>query len=210
MFIVIFEVEPKPDRAGEYLKLAQDLKPKVEAIDGFLGVERFASRRRQRRLLSLSTWRDEDALLRWRMQGDHRRAQGYGRSRVFQDYRLRVGEIVDQNSADLRAPGNDGAVTITEAMLDPAAIESAAASSEQMFDPATDGLIDQESFASLYTAGKLVHVASWREAAAARASQPRRHAGLVRHLEVRLIRDYGMFERTEAPQSDPAREAARA
>ena len=210
MFIVIFEVEPKPDRADEYLKLAQDLRPKVEAIDGFLSVERFARDQRQGRLLSLSTWRDEGAIVRWRMQADHRRTQGYGRARVFRDYRLRVGEIVERNSADLRAPGNDGAVTITELMLDPAAIGSTAASSERMFDPATDGLIDQESFASLYTPGKIVHVASWREAAAARASEPRSHAGLVRHLEVRVVRDYGMFERAEAPQSDPAREPARA
>src|SRR5262249_57318661 len=93
MFVVIFEVDPKPDLADEYLKLAQHLKPMLETIDGFLDVGRFASRRIEGRLLSLSTWRDEKALVRWRTHADHHRVQAKGRTQVFADYRLRVGEV---------------------------------------------------------------------------------------------------------------------
>src|ERR1700694_5520258 len=93
MFVVIFEVQPKPDLADEYLKLARHLKPMLDGIDGFLDVERFASRRTEGRLLSLSTWRDEKALVRWRTHAEHHRVQAKGRTRVFEDYRLRVGEV---------------------------------------------------------------------------------------------------------------------
>src|ERR1700691_2585211 len=93
MFAVIFEVEPKPERRDEYLKLAAYLKPTLEKIDGFISVERFASARAQGRVLSLSFWRDEKSVVRWRTVGAHNEVQAKGRSEVFQDYHLRVGEI---------------------------------------------------------------------------------------------------------------------
>src|ERR1700694_6027815 len=100
MFVVIFEVQPKPDLADEYLKLARHLKPMLDAIEGFLDVERFASRRAEGRLLSLSTWLDERALVRWRTQAAPHRVQAKGRPQVFADYRLRVGEV----TADTQPP----------------------------------------------------------------------------------------------------------
>ena len=72
------------------LSLAKQLKPKLEAIDGFIDNERFKSKRDERRVLSLSTWRDEKALVRWRTHGEHHRVQEKGRFEVFEDYRLRV------------------------------------------------------------------------------------------------------------------------
>ena len=69
MFAVIFEVQPKPERWDDYLDLASELKPKLEAIDGFIDNERFESKRTKGRLLSLSTWRDEKAVIRWRSHG---------------------------------------------------------------------------------------------------------------------------------------------
>src|SRR6185312_11123675 len=61
--------------------------------DGFLDNERFNSRRRKGRLLSLSIWRDEKAVIRWRTLAQHHQAQEKGRFEVFEDYHLRVGEI---------------------------------------------------------------------------------------------------------------------
>src|SRR5438034_4480512 len=130
MFVVIFEVQPKPDLTDEYLQLARHLKAMLDQIDGFLDVERFASRRAEGRLLSLSTWRDEKALVRWRTHAEHHRVQAKGRSQVFEDYRLRVGEV----TADTRPPEGTGVeqtrldetaicaakvLTITEAIVDP-------------------------------------------------------------------------------------------
>src|SRR5437667_11000199 len=93
MFVVIFEVQPKKERWDDYLALAKQLKPKLEAVDGFIDNERFRSKRTEGRLLSLSTWRDEKAVVRWRTQGEHHGVQEKGRFAVFRDYHLRVGEV---------------------------------------------------------------------------------------------------------------------
>ena len=98
MFAVIFEVEPKAERRGEYLELASFLKPSLEKIDGFIEIERFASRRSEGRVLSLSSWRDEKSVIRWRVQGAHHEVQTKGRSGIFQNYHLRVGEVTSDES----------------------------------------------------------------------------------------------------------------
>jgi len=88
MIAVIFEVEPAPDRRQDYLDAAAALRPELEAIDGFLSIERFASLARPERILSLSFWRDEDAVRRWRTLPSHRAMQAQGRADIFRDYRL--------------------------------------------------------------------------------------------------------------------------
>lgn len=94
MIAVIFEVEPEPARQQEYLDTAQALRVTLEQIDGFISVERFTSISHPGRLLSLSFWRDEAAVARWRSLDQHRAAQAAGREGVFRDYRLRVAEVV--------------------------------------------------------------------------------------------------------------------
>jgi len=94
MIAVIFEVDPDPAHHQEYLDTAAALLAELKAIDGFLSVERFESLGRPGRLLSLSFWRDEEAVRRWRTQSAHREAQARGRQGVFRDYRLRVAEVV--------------------------------------------------------------------------------------------------------------------
>jgi len=94
MVAVIFEVFPAPGKKQEYLDLAARLRPELERIDGFISVERFASLSDQNKLLSLSFWRDEDAVQRWRNLGSHRAAQARGRAQVFADYRLRVASVI--------------------------------------------------------------------------------------------------------------------
>jgi heme-degrading monooxygenase HmoA len=222
MFVVIFEVQPRPDLTDEYLKLAQHLKPMLDEIDGFLDVERFASRRTESRLLSLSTWLDEKALVRWRTHAEHHRVQAKGRTQVFEDYRLRVGEVtadtrppegisVAQTRLDETQIGAAKAMTITEMMLDPKSFASPDAPSSRLEPaPGADGLVEAEMFASIYTPGKVVLLASWRDAAAARSWKPAASGGPLRHRTIRIIRDYGMFERREAPQYYPARAPARA
>lgn len=97
MFAVIFEVTPKPDQWDDYLAIAGSLRPELENIDGFVANERYTSRRREGRVLSLSIWRDEKAVIRWRTLARHHHAQARGRSEIFEDYHLRVGEVVADN-----------------------------------------------------------------------------------------------------------------
>ena len=94
MLAVIFEVIPAPGRREEYLDLAAQLRPELEKIDGFISVERFASLTNENKILSLSFWRDEEAVRRWRNLAGHREAQTRGRSGVFADYRLRIASVV--------------------------------------------------------------------------------------------------------------------
>jgi len=94
MIAVIFEVHPDPDRKQDYLDIAAELKPELETVDGFISVERFQSLSDPDKLLSLSFWRDEDAVSCWRRTAHHRRAQADGRRGVFRDYRLRVSAVI--------------------------------------------------------------------------------------------------------------------
>jgi heme-degrading monooxygenase HmoA len=94
MIAVIFEVIPAPGRKQEYLDLAAALRPQLEKIDGFVSIERFASLTNEGKILSLSLWRDEDAVSRWRRLDEHRVAQAKGRAGIFADYRLRVATVV--------------------------------------------------------------------------------------------------------------------
>jgi len=93
MIAVIFEVWPAEGETQQYLDLAAALKPALEKIDGFLSIERFESLVEPGKILSLSFWRDEQAVAAWRNNGDHRATQAKGRARVFRDYRLRVAAV---------------------------------------------------------------------------------------------------------------------
>ena len=94
MHAVIFEVEPEPERRQDYLDIAARLRPELEKIDGFISIERFESLTTPGKILSLSFWRDEAAVARWRNQFQHRATQKAGRAGVFRDYRLRVADVV--------------------------------------------------------------------------------------------------------------------
>ena len=94
MIAVIFEVWPADGRKQTYLDIAAKLKPELEKIDGFLSIERFQSLTDETKLLSLSFWRDEEAVKAWRNVEHHRQAQQAGRGGVLGDYRLRVAAVV--------------------------------------------------------------------------------------------------------------------
>ena len=103
MIAVIFEVWPAPGRKQEYLDLAAGLRPLLEKIDGFISIERFESLSEPGKLLSLSVFRDEAAVERWRQLEKHRNAQALGRDGVFRDYRLRVAGVIRNYSMNERA-----------------------------------------------------------------------------------------------------------
>ncbi|MGB7479885.1 MAG: antibiotic biosynthesis monooxygenase [Burkholderiaceae bacterium] len=111
MIAVIFEVRPAAGRRQEYLDLAAELKPLLQTIEGFVSIERFQSLTDPDKVLSLSFWRDDDAVRAWRRLEAHRAAQECGRAGVFADYRLRVAQVLrdygmqarEQAPADSRA-----------------------------------------------------------------------------------------------------------
>ena len=219
MFAVVFEVHPADGKKEEYLALAKHLKPMLETVDGFIDNERFESKRRGGWVLSLSTWRDEKAVVRWRSQGEHHRVQEKGRGGVFSDYHLRVCEVTADNHPPKDIPvveqrfdatevGAAKMLTITELTPDDRASFASHPGllpSHIGLDTEAEGLVDHDLFESIYNPGKMLVLASWRTDADAARWTPSSFAGVaeLRHRRVRVIRDYGMFERAEAAQYYP-------
>src|SRR3984957_9598114 len=100
MFAVVFEVQPKPSQRDAYLGYAKMLRPELEQVDGFIDNIRYGSLTREGWVLSLSNWRDEKSVVRWRTSMRHHEVQELGRGEVLEDYHLRVGQI----TRDTRIP----------------------------------------------------------------------------------------------------------
>ncbi len=107
MIAVIFEALPHPDRKGAYLDAAALLRPQLEQMDGFVSIERFESLATPGKILSLSFWKDEEAVQRWRNVDAHRGIQAEGRKRIFADYRLRVAQVLRDYGPNDRAQAPD-------------------------------------------------------------------------------------------------------
>ena len=219
MFSVIFEVHPNDGRKDDYLELAKHLKPILETIDGFIDNERFESKRRSGWVLSHSTWRDEKSVVRWRTEGEHHAVQEKGRFDIFQDYHLRVGDVIADSDPprqavvyeqrfDATEVGETKIVTFTE--ITP--VEGATLASQPDKLPARLGLDvndaavgEYDVFASIYNPGKIALLVGWRNPKATDLWKPGTFDGAakLRHRRVRVVRDYGRFDRREAPQFYP-------
>jgi heme-degrading monooxygenase HmoA len=214
MFAVIFEVQPKQERWNDYLNLAGMLRPELEKIDGFIDNERFTSLLDRGRVLSLSTWRDEKALIRWRTLPVHHDAQEQGRSGIFENYQLRVGEVaadthvprghgLPQQRFDETEAGAAKLVTITEfrAPGDSGAGSDALATNLGLPTVKTSSVVSHEAFTGITDPAKSLLLVSWGDRTAGERWRPDTTGGIdIRHRSVRVIRDYGMHDRREAPQ----------
>ncbi len=112
MIAVIFEVQPAQGKRDAYLGIAAELRPLLDDMDGFISIERFQSLADPNRVLSLSFWRDEEAVKAWRNIEEHRQAQQAGRGGIFAGYRLRIAHVVRDYGLTERdeAPGDSRAV----------------------------------------------------------------------------------------------------
>jgi heme-degrading monooxygenase HmoA len=214
VFSVLFEVNPRPDQWDAYLGYATLLRPELERIDGFVDNVRYASLTRDGWILSLSGWRDEKALVRWRTQARHHDVQGKGRDQVLFDYHLRVGQV----TADSRIPagyvlreqrldetetGEATTVTLVDAQRDPVG-DPADAAAWLGLDEHAAGLVGWDVFDAVLSPGDVILLLSWRDEAAAVAYEAatRLPTG-ARRRRVRVVRDYGMYDRRENPQYYP-------
>jgi len=217
MFSVIFEVLPHTNRKDEYLALGKQLKPILESIDGFIDNERFESRTRPGWVLSHSSWHDEKSLVRWRAQGEHHTVQRKGRDEVFEDYHLRIGEMIHDSASPAISSGSQHLDETETGIAKVASFteitpqdgidlgERPGELFAQIGLMSLPGLVEHDLFASIYNPGKLALLASWRDADVAKDFMPKPVASVaaLRHRTVRIIRDYGRFDRREAPQYFP-------
>jgi heme-degrading monooxygenase HmoA len=200
MIGLFFEVQTKPGHREQYLDLAASLKPDLEAIGGCRFIERFASLTRENLLLSYQIWQDEGALTAWRAHAHHHNVQTLGREQVFSDYRIRVAQVVHEKrpgqpawQPERRTPYNDPARRKPTYVL--------AAESKQ----ATLAVETRDAFASVYRDGHFAHLVDLPDEQVGVEYGSRLFADkTVEYFRVfEVMRDYGMFERAEAPQYYP-------
>jgi len=216
MFTVIFELYPHDkDRADAYFHYVKLLKPKlVENIEGFVDNIRYRSLTRPGWFLSVSDWRDEKALVRWRTFAAHAGVSAKGRKDIFADYHLRVGQVtsdtdipvgyrLEEQRLDVTEVGQGTAVTLSSplepfqgrALEDSAARDTAKALG---LDADAAGLVAWDVFDAVLAPGNPILLQTWRDDESAAAAAPS-VAGGVRHRKIRIVRDYGMFDRRESP-----------
>jgi heme-degrading monooxygenase HmoA len=112
MIAVIFEFTAVGAKREEYLELAAALNAQVKEFDGFLSIERFQSLSNPDRYVSLSFWRDEEAVRKWRNLQKHREAQARGRGGIFSSYRLRVCQVLRDYTRDSRTEAPKDSIAV--------------------------------------------------------------------------------------------------
>ena len=196
MHMLMFEVTPFPDRRNEYLDIAARLKPELERSGGCRFIERFQHSTAAEHLLSFQLWDDEAAITAWRTNLAHHDVQLYSRENVFEDYRLRVAEVVQGWHADSALLAR-----VTEA-ASAGRLVVAQQSGQPLLPLAQHDALDVVGYTSLYRADQYLHLLQPQPdqfdaiGKLATATPDSCHVAIV-------TRDYGMFERDEAPQVCP-------
>jgi len=217
MFSVLFEVCPKSDQWDAYLDYAKMLRPELEIIDGFIDNVRYRSLTRKGWILSLSNWRDEKSLVRWRTKMRHHAVQDRARSHVLTDYHLRVGEVthdtripeghtLQEQRLDETEVGEGTAVTLIDAKrpVDRTETNSIDNFAEWLGIGPFKDFLSWDIFDAVLTPGDLILLINWRDAAPAKDFENSvKLPEPVRCRRVRIVRDYGMYDRREAPQYYP-------
>jgi len=233
MFEVIFEVCPRTENWELYLSTAKELRPLLESQRGFIENIRYKSLTRPGWVLSLSDWENEKALIRWRTQMKHHYAQEAGRQKILQDYHLRVGETVSDTVPGSATPAttigmqqnlNPRQERLDETEVGEAKVVSLVnasfartdaqggqviATAEEMVETiglqvrGYSGLVAWDVFEAILTPGEALILYSWIDRNAADHFLQHVPSTVKRKRQVRVIRDYGMRDRREAPQYYP-------
>jgi heme-degrading monooxygenase HmoA len=229
MFSVVFEVHPKPEQWDAYLGHAKMLRPELEQVDGFVDNIRYKSLTREGWILSLSGWRDEKSVVRWRTKMRHHEVQEKGRDEILSDYHLRVGQV----TADTRIPpghllqeqrldetevGEGTTLTLLDAKA-PASSKDSLDTKQPTSAPKlspqesarylglpkqAEGMLTWDVLDAVLTPGDLLLLTSWKTARFAQEFENTVQMPSDGRLRrVRVVRDYGMFDRREAPQYYP-------
>jgi heme-degrading monooxygenase HmoA len=214
VFSVMFEVHPKEGQYRAYLDHAKMLRPELQQIDGFVDNVRYHSLGREGWILSLSGWRDEKALVRWRTQAKHLGVQEQGRFEIFVDYHLRVGqitedtqlpdgcELLEQRLDETEIGEGTTAVLVSATRGDAGEFDSRDEAAAWLgLDPDDAQLAFWDVYDAVLSPGDMILQTTWRdeEAASAFAATDAPAKG-ARVRQVRIIRDYSMYDRRETPQ----------
>jgi heme-degrading monooxygenase HmoA len=211
LFAVVFEAKPNPAQSSAYADIAAELTPELMKIDGFLENPRYGSRSNKGLVLSLSLWDSEKALVRWRSRRIHREDQAKARAGVLSDYHLRVGEVTavagkfaDREVGWARHDETEVGAAKALVIVDGVMPDGAAATMTERVKAGQAGAVTLELFDHLTEANRLALLSAWQSHADAsafvRSIGPIIETTKLNAYVIRVIRDYGLNDRREAPQ----------
>jgi heme-degrading monooxygenase HmoA len=203
-----FEVQIKEGRINRYLDLAASLKPSLEAMGGCLCLDRFKSLTRKNLLLSYQIWRDEGSMIAWRVDAKHHSVQETGREQVFADYRIRIAQVIHEERPEKSAWRPERLSPYNDPERQPPTFVVASESQNRELPIETHW--KRDAFESVYRPGVFAHLVDVPSSDAGVSFGRQLFADSTseyfRVFEV--MRDYGMFNRAEAPQYYPPVPAA--
>ena len=203
MISQFFEVQIKDGQINRYLDAAASLKPSLEAMGGCLFIERFKSLTRNNLILSYQIWQDEGSMVAWRVDAKHHAVQEMGREKVFDDYRIRIAQVLHEERPGKAAWRPERLSSYNDPKRRPPTFVVASESRNPGLPVKTSWKGDD--FDSVYRPGNFAHLVDVPSSDAGvdfgRQLFADSTTGYFRVFEV--IRDYGMFNRLEAPQYYP-------
>ncbi len=203
MISLFFEVEIKPGHTDHYLDLAASLRPDLMAMGGCLFIDRFRSLTRENLLLSYQIWRDEGALTAWRVHAHHHDVQTLGRERVFSDYRIRVAQVIHEAKPEMPVWQPERRTPYNDPQRRPPTYVLVTKSRNAGLPAKTDWRSDV--FASVYREGRFAHLIDLPDVRLGQdfGMQLFGDATTDYFRIVEVMRDYTMYDRSEAPQYYP-------
>ena len=200
MQALMFEVQPKEGHEQHYFDRAAALRPRLEENDGISFIDRYKSLSRTGIILSHSHWCDEASLTKWRVDGAHHKAQAAGRTSHFEDYRIRISHVLYYRAGDKPAK----TWTCDGAYKDPS---SAALRYLTIIGTVQSPLGGRgEDFQSVNFEDRfltIIEPASEQDGRDLIAEAEGRQHVTSTLLSI-VSRDYGMYDRDEAPQYFPS------
>ena len=203
MISQFFEVQVKDGQANRYLDLAAALKPSLEAMGGCLFIDRFKSLSRKNLLLSYQIWQDEGSMVAWRVDAKHHKVQETGREQVFADYRIRIAQVLHEERPGKPAWRAERLSPYNDPKRRPPTF--AVASESRNRDLPVQTSWKRDAFESVYRPGIFAHLVDVPspEAGVEFGRQLFADSTTEYFRVFEVMRDYGMFDRGEAPQYYP-------
>jgi len=203
MISQFFEVQIKEGQINRYLDLAASLKPSLEAMGGCLFIDRFRSLTRKNLLLSYQIWQDEGSMIAWRVDAKHHTVQEAGREQVFADYRIRIAQVIHEARPEKSAWCPEHLSPYNDPKRRPPTFVVASESRNRELSVVTSWKCDV--FESVYRPGIFVHLVDVPSSDVGVGFGRQLFAdSTTEYFRVfEVMRDYGMFNRGEAPQYYP-------
>jgi heme-degrading monooxygenase HmoA len=94
MILVIFEFIVLENKEKDYFREVEKLQLELKQTKGFISVDRFIHSTKKNYYVSVSTWKNENAVKAWKANSKHIISQKIGKKEIFKSFRIRVAEVI--------------------------------------------------------------------------------------------------------------------